>query len=306
MRLAVLALFALPAVACAESTVDLKLRLPKGKTWTVTQKAMLQSDCTDEAGKSAGPQTGKAEVSLEETWTDESLEEEGGKPTQLRRTWASAVASVTPAGGDVVEAKAWEGCELKLVKGFKGSTATAVKGTPDKKSLTLLGGAPPEAAAILLPGRAVKTGDTWEISEGQTRALLDALASTLPSATGGSVAQAELAAITKEFTPGKALCEAPALKAQVTAVADGKVTIEASGTRKIPGQGKEKKGAGEARVSALLIFDTKTGAPERLELEAVQETGPSPAWIQFIGGGKTREFGLRDSWVVTRDYVAGE
>jgi hypothetical protein len=158
--------------------------------------------------------------------------------------------------------------------------------------------------ALLLPAKASKNGDTWDITEKQAAVFLDPFAASLHSFSKDAQARANLGAVTQWLDPGKrTLVETPALKATLEIGEDGKATIKAKGTKKVAADAATKLGAGESSIEATLVFDTKTGQPVSLDVRATQKTEASGAWVYF-GRGAKEDAGLSDEWTIHRTYEA--
>jgi hypothetical protein len=295
-----------PKAAAPDAPVKLELRLPKGKSWAVTQTLRLQSDNTDAAGASVGEQTANPEIDLRETWTDRALADAGGRVKDLQRTWTAATARAT-------HGETWEGAmplvdaAVKLVAAPKATTATAAAGTPPAETLRLLAGAPPEAAAALLPAKAVKPGDGWDVPQPRAAAWVHALVAALPAVKPEGSLAFGLATIFRAVDGAAAIAPLPALRATFTSVAEGQATITATGVRVIPGQGTPPVGGGECRVDATLVLAVATGTPVRLQVTVTHRVAPGPgSGFKRSGPNGLEDVGLAETWTVARTYTRRE
>lgn len=153
------------AGAAADEAVTIKLKKPgKGDVLKETKGEEVDSVINATVGGMASKEEEKSGSKL--VYTDEVLErgEKDPKPTKLKRTYESAEQTVRGEKVDV----GLKGKTVLIEKGKDEYTFTVEGGKLSKEAAELLGKEfnkkeEPDLEELLVPKKAVKVGDTWEV-----------------------------------------------------------------------------------------------------------------------------------------------
>ena len=297
-----IALFlALGTVARAQTGIEVKYKLPKGAKWTVSQTLEVQSGQVDSNGTAAGKANGCPEIHLVESWVDESLADASGKATKIKRTIASSQLNDADSKA---EATAMEGAVLTVER--EGSKVEPTAGTPEAKTLDFLRKSPPDAIEILLPAKAVKVNDAWDIKKDDFVRFLNSIGASILSAKGSN-AEAIKKYFSIRMTAARSFAEGADIKATLTKSADGEVSVHFAGKRDLPCTSKISSGGqdqptptGLLEIDGTLTWNTKTGKPLEFNL-TITQTQYDGTRMQIGPAGMSMN-GIKDVWKIHRAW----
>jgi hypothetical protein len=318
----------IPALAWTQDSVLLRIQLPEGSSWKVEQ-VLEESHESRSVGGVAGVVAGKSKSSARTVhdviYTDDCVEDRGGSPTQVRRTYARARAKSTL--GDWTHPL--EGSVL-LLRGNEGATAVEAKvesGKPDSRTLEQVEGAPIDPVALLLPGDAVRADSTWTVPATKVVAFHRAVGAGLTSPKSkiegsekldGAMADlsdamqdldnamADLSDAMADVKNAGADLDVPAaLDARVRSLQGGEAVIEYACQTAPRSAGIAGAPAAGTEIKATLVFDLAAGRPKRLEWrETVTSESTGSVSIAGVTTGGTSS--NTSKWTLRRSVREGK
>lgn len=289
--------------ASAQAEIEVRIRMAREAAWIVTQTIEVQEETFDLKGKSRG-RSPKQDFRLTEKWTDECVEEDGGKPLKLGRTWSLSKWAI---GKGAQAATAMETAVLAITR--EGSKVEATSGEPDEKTIAAHQKGPPEAIELLFPEEAIKTGSTWEIPGEKVALFLDVLTASMLSLEGKGAEDAEMM-FTQPLNSGlRSFAKTVALKAKVQGLRGGEVTVDLEGRGEFENKsGTEVNGKKPelpkhvVTLRGALKFNTTTGAPVSFDLTLAQLVYDGSS-VSAKGTDLTVN-GTKSTWRFARTYAA--